>query len=136
MEELHLSRKDFEIVWFSGQGPGGQHRNRHSNCCRITHKETGLTAQCTAHKERSANRREAFEVVAARILDHYQNAEPKERRRGGEVIRTYHGVRNEVIDRASGLRASYRAVVVDANLGEMIEARRQAKMREQVECAC
>src|SRR6056297_2540068 len=86
MEELHLSRKDFEIVWFSGQGPGGQHRNRHSNCCRITHKETGLTAQCTAHKERSANRREAFEVLAARILDHYQNAEPKERRRGGEVI--------------------------------------------------
>lgn len=29
MQELHLTKKDFKIDWFSGQGAGGQHRNKH-----------------------------------------------------------------------------------------------------------
>ena len=29
MKELHLTKKDFKITWFSGQGAGSQHRNKH-----------------------------------------------------------------------------------------------------------
>lgn len=128
LKELHLTRKDFKIEWFSGQGGGGQHRNKHANCCRIRHPETGLSAQSTAHRSRSANQRDAFEALARRILAHYrareQAASPA--KRNARVIRTYHGVRNQVLDHKSGKRGSYKRVVVEATLDDMIEARRLA----------
>ena len=44
---------DCEIEWFSGRGAGGQHRNKHQNCCRLRHKATGLTesAQCRTRQQ-------------------------------------------------------------------------------------
>lgn len=50
MKELHLTKKDFKLEWFSGTGAGGQYRNKHQNCCRITHIESGLT--CTGQTQR------------------------------------------------------------------------------------
>lgn len=109
-DELHLTKKDFKIEWFSGSGAGGQHRNKHQNCCRITHLETGLKAQGTDHKERSANQKDAFTKLAKLVLAHYYN-DDKERRTTGETVRNYHAVRNEVLDKASGLRLTYKEVV-------------------------
>ena len=129
MEELHLTRADFVVEWFSGRGGGGQHRNKHANCCRIRHPATGLKAQSTAHRDRRSNQRAAFEVLARRILAHYrlQEAEKKDGpRRPTEVVRTYHAIRNEVIDKASGRRDSFKRVVLDATPDEVIEARRLA----------
>jgi len=134
MKELHLTRTDFEIEWFSGSGGGGQHRNKHDNCCRITHKETGLRAQGTEHRDRISNRRDAFHVLAARILDYYGKQGAQGRRTNGELVRTYHAPRNEVIDIASGRRQAYRKVVVDGVLGEMIEARRDAINERKFRC--
>mgnify|MGYP001947084490 CR=1 FL=1 len=39
---------DFEHVWYSGTGAGGQHRNKHQNSLRLRHIPTGIvvTAQC------------------------------------------------------------------------------------------
>ena len=124
LPEIHLTAKDFDLQWFSGTGKGGQHRNKHQNCCRITHKETGLSAVGTGSRSRVDNQREAFTQLAKRILAHY--AVPVERRTGAEVIRNYHGVRNEVKDKASGEVALYSDVVEKGDLGPMIEARSKA----------
>lgn len=43
----------------------------------------------------------------------------------GTVVRNYHAVRNEVHDKASGLKMPYKDVVLNDNLGPMIEARKQ-----------
>jgi protein subunit release factor A len=125
MEELHLTKEDFKLEWYSGEGGGGQHRNKHQNCCRITHIETGLKATGTASKSRVANQKAAFHVLAARILAHYE----PDRVRGadGERVRTYHAERNEVLDHASGLTLRYSDVVGKGNIGPMVEARREAK---------
>lgn len=32
----------YKVEWFSGTGKGGQHRNKHQNCCKLTHIPTGL----------------------------------------------------------------------------------------------
>lgn len=122
--ELHLGPQDFTLTWFSGRGAGGQHRNKHQNCCRIVHNETGLSAIGTASRSRVANQRHAFQQLAARILAYY--ATPPERRDSAETIRTYRAVRNDVKDHASGKRMLYTEVVDKGELGPMIEARAKA----------
>jgi len=124
MKELHLTKKDFKLEWFSGTGSGGQHRNKHQNCCRITHIETGLRAQGTESKERPTNQRKAFERLAKLIISYYKS-EPT-RRMNSEVIRNYHAVRNEVHDKSSGLKMLYSDTVGDGDLSKMIDARRKS----------
>ena len=123
MEEIHLTKKDFKLEWYSGSGAGGQHRNKHQNCCRIIHIESGLSANGTSSRSRVTNQREAFEELARKVLLWY-NTEDTERRTTSEVIRNYHGARNEVKDVASGLRQTYSKVVLDGDMSDMIEARR------------
>ena len=123
--ELHLTKKDFKLEWFSGTGKGGQHRNKHQNCCRITHLETGLRAQGTESRERPANQRAAFNRLVKLIFAYH--AVTPERRTTTEVIRNYHGVRNDVHDKASGLHQLYTEVVGKGDLSDMIEARRKVK---------
>ena len=130
MKELHLNKDDFKLEWYSGSGAGGQHRNKHQNCCRITHIATGLKAQGTESRERTTNQRVAFERLAKLIVAHFYD-EDIARRADTKPIRNYHAVRNEVHDKASGLKQTYKEVVTDANLSEMIEARKQALIGEQ-----
>lgn len=118
------TKADFEIDWFSGQGAGGQHRNKHQNCCRITHTATGLRAQATESRERPANQARAFKRLADMLMQ--IDVVRPERRTDGETIRNYHAVRNEVHDKASGLKMLYRDVVDGNNIAPMVEARRMA----------
>ena len=127
MKELHLTKKDFKLEWISGT-VGGQNVNKHRNCCRITHIETGLTAQSTKHRDRPSNQRDAFKRLANLVISHYAAEEngAKERYTSTETIRNYHGVRNEVHDKASGLKMSYKEVVDKGDIEPMIEARRKS----------
>ena len=129
--ELHLSKKDFKLEWYSGTGAGGQHRNKHQNCCRITHVETGLKSQGTESRERVTNQRVAFNNLAKLVVSYY-TAPEAERKHWGKTIRNYHGVRNEVHDKASGLKQTYKKVVVDADLADMIQARREKMCNSEI----
>lgn len=60
-----VTKKDFDIQYFSGTGAGGQHRNKHQNCVRMTHTESGATATGQSSKSREANTREAFKSVTS-----------------------------------------------------------------------
>lgn len=121
MMDIHFTKKDFTLEWYSGTGKGGQHRNKHQNCCRITHNKTGLRATGTSSRERVANQREAFVTLCKRLIAYY--SVPIERRNTSERIRNYHEVRNEVHDHASGLKQPYKKVVINADLSDMIDAR-------------
>ena len=116
--------KDIKIEWFSGTGKGGQHRNKHANCCRVTCLVTGLKAQGTESRSREQNKRVAIERLESRIRSHF--AVKKERRTTSEVIRTYHAVRNDVRDHLSGFHQTYKEVVIDRDISKMIEERRKA----------
>ena len=96
MKEIHLTKKDFSIDWFSGSGAGGQHRNKHQNCCRITHLETGLVAVGQNSRSRVTNQENAFRSLVQRLLSMYatQNA----RIENDDVVRTYHFERAVAID--------------------------------------
>jgi protein subunit release factor B len=55
-----VTKKDLEIDFFSGTGAGGQYRNKHQNCVRIRHKDSGAFATGQSNRERPANIQEAF----------------------------------------------------------------------------
>lgn len=123
--EIHLTKKDFKLEWFSGQGAGGQHRNKHQNCCRITHIESGITVNGTESRSRVENQRTAFTKLAKLVIEWYNKSEHHDFEISNETIRNYHEVRNEVHDKASGHKQSYKKVVTDGDLSEMIDARRK-----------
>lgn len=126
MEEIHLTKKDFNIEWYSGQGAGGQRRNKVKACCRITHIESGITCIGTKHAHRIANQKDAFTNLANLVVTWY-NRDNEAREISNEVIRNYHAVRNEVHDKESGLKQPYKYVVVEGNIGDMLKARLIAK---------
>jgi len=55
-----ITKKDLKITWFSGTGSGGQHRNKHQNCVRLQHIESGIIATGQSNKDRINNMKEAF----------------------------------------------------------------------------
>jgi len=55
-----VTKKDLNITYFSGKGGGGQHRNKHKNCVRIKHQESGALVTGQSHKERKSNIKEAL----------------------------------------------------------------------------
>lgn len=55
-----IGKNDFDINWFSGTGKGGQKRNKTQACCRLTHRDSGVTKTGQNHRERSKNLSDAF----------------------------------------------------------------------------
>ena len=62
--KFSITKKDLEITWFSGSGAGGQHRNKHDNCCRIRHPETGVIVTGQSQRDRISNQKEALQNLA------------------------------------------------------------------------
>lgn len=117
---------DVEIQWFSGTGKGGQHRNKHQNCCRAIHKPTGLQAVGQRDRSREANQTAALAILEARVADHFHQ-DTERYRATTERVRTYHQPDNRVIDHASGFIQTYREVVENGRIDDMIEARRKSQ---------
>lgn len=124
MKEIHLTKKDFKVDWFSGTGAGGEYRNKHQNCCRITHIESGLRATGQSHRDRPSNQREAFTKLARMVISYLSDDEAKERFNAVREVRKYSEHLNLVID-ASGPRDTYKNVVLKGNGGKVIEERRK-----------
>lgn len=122
---MKITEDQFRFEWFSSTGGGGQHRNKHQNCCRCIHEPTGITANGTSSRSRDDNKHNAFTVCKARVERHFHT--DKERFLAGEErIRTYHEPDNYVKDHASGLTESYQSVIIKGNMEDMILARAKA----------
>src|SRR6478736_2388437 len=52
--------KDCKVDYFSGTGPGGQHRNKHQNCVRLYHEPSGVRVVAQSHREKRANEGDAM----------------------------------------------------------------------------
>ena len=123
-----VTRRDLRIDYFSGTGAGGQYRNKHQNCVRLTHMDTGTVTTGQEQRSREQNLRDAFRKMAKLLVDRFLGDQRKARWPGNnETIRTYHEPDNRVIDRISRMEQPYDDVVGKRDLSQMIEAR-QRKM--------
>lgn len=55
-----ITKKDLILKYFSGTGKGGQHRNKHQNCVRLQHPDSGVSVTGQSHKSMTANKKEAL----------------------------------------------------------------------------
>lgn len=55
-----ITKKDFKVSYFSGSGAGGQYRNKHQNCIRLQHIESGAMSVGQSHRSREQNLKEAL----------------------------------------------------------------------------
>ena len=51
------------LDFFKSSGAGGQHRNKTSSAVRVTHKETGLTAEDCTERSQHRNRNNAIQKL-------------------------------------------------------------------------
>ncbi len=129
LPQFSYRKKDFKLDWFSGTGAGGQHRNKHQNCLRLTHIPSGITVTAQDNRDRITNQRNAFERLRPKLLE-WIRAQIGETKfpRSSELVRTYHEADNRVSDHASGVTISWSEL--DKRIDDLIEARMLAQSEE------
>ncbi len=77
------------VETFRSHGPGGQHANKTESAVRVTHRASGVTAQCQDHRERARNQAEALRRLRLRLALHERGASRPEwlaeQRRGTRI---------------------------------------------------
>lgn len=127
-------KQDFRIDWFSGTGGGGQHRNKHPNCCRMTDLETGIQTTGQESRSRTQNLKAAFHRMVKMLVKYYndlsKNSDSSQQLNqkinptfGGKYTRTYHEVDNRVVDHVTGKKYSYNKTVGCGDISQIIEDR-------------
>jgi len=115
-----LQDADIEVRTTRDTGPGGQHRNKTESCVIVTHRPTGLQAKAASRCQHQ-NRREAREVLEARVFAHQASLLQDERDKcrkaqtgsgqRGDKVRTYRAQDDTVTDQRTNKRARLRDIV-------------------------
>jgi peptide chain release factor 1 len=118
-----VRKSDLNITWFHGSGSGGQHRNKHANCCRMAHIPTGIVVVSQNSRSRVQNQRDAFIRLVKQLKPIMLKECQAERYSAGtERIRTYHEADDRVTDtRVSGKQWSFRSILDGDKLSDIIE---------------
>jgi protein subunit release factor A len=72
-------KKDFRVDTFRSGGKGGQHQNKTDSGVRITHVETGISAESRAGRSQHANKKLAFRKLADKLVKHFCAKDKRER---------------------------------------------------------
>ena len=107
-DRIQRRREDFEVQTFRAGGKGGQKQNKVETGVRIIARSTGVSAESRVHRTQLENRKQAFVMLAERLIKHYEREELEQMREKLKAIevRVYHektGVRDHrVPDRVFG----------------------------------
>lgn len=108
-----VRKSDLRIDFYRGSGAGGQKRNKTSNCCRITHLPTGLSAYAEDTRSASKNRSLAFRRLVEKLhplmVEALTTRPPAPKM---ELVRTYHDKRG-VKDHRTGDTVPYSSPLDD-----------------------
>lgn len=140
--DVKIDDKDLRIDVFRASGPGGQGVNTTDSAVRITHLPSGIVVSQQDQRSQIQNRARAMEVLRARLLDLRVAEQEAERSRLRKTqvgtgdrsakIRTYNYPQNRVTDHRIGLTMHELSRILDGDIGELIEALRQADTEERL----
>ncbi|PFH48589.1 hypothetical protein AMATHDRAFT_149550 [Amanita thiersii Skay4041] len=107
-----FSMEDVKVEVMRARGAGGQHVNKTESAVRLTHVPTGITVSMQDERSQHQNKRRAFQVLRARLMDRKLTREIEERRATrnnlvrtadrSEKIRTYNYPQDRVTDHRIG----------------------------------
>ncbi|KAH9006626.1 peptide chain release factor 1 [Lactarius hatsudake] len=107
-----LKQDDVRMEVMRARGAGGQHVNKTESAVRLTHIPTGITVSMQDERSQHQNKRRAFQVLRARLMDLKIMQDQAERRAArkslvrtadrSEKIRTYNYPQNRVTDHRLG----------------------------------
>jgi peptide chain release factor 1 len=137
---ITLNPADLRIDTFRASGAGGQHINKTDSAVRVVHLPTGIVAECQDGRSQHSNKAKALQVLQARI----QEKERKEReakeaalRKGligsgdrSDRIRTYNFPQGRLTDHRINLTLYKLLNIMEGDLGDVIEALKQAREAE------
>lgn len=124
---MKLTRKDFKFETFTAGGPGGQHQNRSNTAVRITHIETGLSAESREYKSQAQNKKSAFEKLAELLtpwIKEQMSIEESKAERNNSRIRTYNEKSNEVSNTNGEIILRYDEVMKSKDISKLIHENR------------
>ena len=140
--DVKIDEKDLRVDVFRSSGPGGQGVNTTDSAVRITHIPSGIVVSQQDQRSQIQNRARAMEVLRARLLDLKVAEQEAERARMRKTqvgtgdrsakIRTYNFPQNRVTDHRIGLTMHELSRTLDGEIGELIEALRQADTAERL----
>jgi peptide chain release factor 1 len=130
--DIEIDQNDLRIDTFCSSGPGGQSVNTTYSAVRITHEPTGLVVSMQDEKSQIKNRDKAMKVLRARLQEieeqkqHDELASERKSMVGSgdrsEKIRTYNFKENRVTDHRIGLTVHQLDLVMQGELGQIIDA--------------
>jgi peptide chain release factor 1 len=129
--ELNIPESDLKIDITTAQGPGGQNVNKVATAVHMIHLPTGIEVRMQESKSQAQNRARAWQLMRARVYDHYQRLKQAERAQTrskmigsgdrSERIRTFRYKESVVVDHR--LERSFAlAKVLAGDLDEMVAA--------------
>ena len=130
--EVEIDPNELRVDTFCSSGPGGQSVNTTQSAVRITHIPSNLVVQCQDEKSWHKNKAQAMKVLRSRLYDKLrreQHDEIAKERKGmvrsgdrSEKIRTYNFPQNRVTDHRLGLTVHNLSVILNGEIGELIDA--------------
>jgi peptide chain release factor 1 len=141
-EAIQINPSELRIDTFRASGAGGQHINKTDSAVRITHLPTGIVAECQDGRSQHSNKASALKVLTARIRekDRSERAAKEAAMRKGLVgsgdrsdrIRTYNYGQGRVTDHRINLTLYKLPMVMEGDLGDVIDGLLQAREAEQL----
>ncbi|KAI0366398.1 release factor [Pilatotrama ljubarskyi] len=131
-----IKMDEIKLEVMRSRGAGGQHVNKTESAVRLTHIPTGITVSMQDERSQHQNRRRAFQVLRARLMDRKLNQEMLDRRDmrrslvrsadRSEKIRTYNYAQDRVTDHRLGMSLKNLTSVMDGDgLQDFIRALQQ-----------
>jgi len=123
---------EIRVDTYRASGAGGQHVNKTDSAVRITHIETGITAQCQSSRSQTQNKEKAMQVIISKLEQYFQKINDEEKKdiattnkeiSWGNQIRSYvfHPY-TMVKDLRTNYETSNIGAVMDGDLDSFIEA--------------
>ncbi|KAI0773842.1 peptide chain release factor 1 [Fomes fomentarius] len=143
-EDNLFTMDEIKLEVMRSRGAGGQHVNKTESAVRLTHLPTGITVSMQDERSQHQNRRRAFQVLSARLMDRKLTQEMLDRRDlrrnlvssvdRSEKIRTYNYAQDRVTDHRLGMSVKNLAMVMDGGgLQDFIKALQERHHDETLE---